>query len=285
MVSINTILLLHPGAMGHAIGAQLTSLAPTVLWCAEGRSTQTRERAASAGLTECASLSEGLARADLVMSVCPPHAAVALAETVAAHGYGGLYLDANAIAPATVRGIATKIEAHGASLIDGGIIGPPPHEPGRTRLYLSGASAGDVAALFEGTHVEAIDVGPAIGGASAVKACYAAWTKGTSALLLAILALARSEQVEGPLREEWARSQSDIVEKRLRGAQAAVPKAWRFEGEMEEIASAFALHDLPDGFHLAAATLYERLAMFKDRPQSDLDAALSVLTEIRGSHA
>jgi 3-hydroxyisobutyrate dehydrogenase-like beta-hydroxyacid dehydrogenase len=249
-----TIGLLHPGEMGAAVGECLAGAGHRVLWAPEGRGAATRERAETAGLTGV-TLAEIIARSDVIVSVCPPHAALAVARLVA--GFGGLYLDANAVSPGTAREVAATVEAGGASYVDGGIVGPPPLAPGNTRLYLSGPRAAEVRALFGGTDVDARVV-PAPGTASAVKMAYASWTKGSAALLLATRTLARAEGVESVLLEEWGMSQPGL-EKRWDGADgAAAAKGWRWIGEMEEIAAAMAAAGLPEGFHQAAAEVYRR---------------------------
>jgi len=172
-----TIGLLHPGEMGAAVGKCLAGAGHRVLWDPAGRSAATRERAEAAGLTGEA-LARIIARSDVIVSVCPPHAALDVARLVA--GFRGLYLDANAVSPGTAREVAAVAEAGGASYVDGGIIGPPPLAPGNTRLYLSGLRAGEVRALFGGTDVDARVVPPP-GTASAVKMAYASWTKGSAA--------------------------------------------------------------------------------------------------------
>jgi 3-hydroxyisobutyrate dehydrogenase-like beta-hydroxyacid dehydrogenase len=247
-----TIGLLHPGEMGAAVGKCLAGAGHQVLWVPEGRGAATRERAEAAGLTGVA-MAEIMTRSDVIVSVCPPHAALDVARAVA--GFGGLYLDANAISPATAGEVAAIVAAGGASYVDGGIIGPPPAAPGLTRLYLSGPRATEVQALFGGTDVDARVVPPP-GTASTVKMAYASWTKGSAALLLAARALARAEGVEQVLLEEWSLSQPGL-EKRWEGAdRAAAAKGWRWVGEMEEIAAAMAAARLPEGFHQAAAEIY-----------------------------
>jgi 3-hydroxyisobutyrate dehydrogenase-like beta-hydroxyacid dehydrogenase len=247
-----TIGLLHPGEMGAAVGKCLAGAGHRVLWDPEGRSAATKERAGAAGLTGEA-LARIIARSDVIVSVCPPHAALDVARLVA--GFGGLYLDANAISPGTAREVAAIAQAGGASYVDGGIVGPPPLAPGHTRLYLSGPRAAEIQALFGGTAVDARIVPPP-GTASAVKMAYASWTKGSAALLLATRALARAEGVEPVLLEEWGLSQPDLG-KRWDGAdRAAAAKGWRWTGEMEEIAAAMAAAGLPEGFHQAAARVY-----------------------------
>ncbi len=258
-----TIALLHPGEMGAALGACLVARGFRVLWVSQGRSAATRKRAEAAGLEECETLDRALAAADVVFSVCPPHGALDLARAVAEKNFGGVYVDANAIAPASAREIGRAIEAAGASFVDGGIIGPPPNAPGRTRLYLCGGAREKIAALFASTHVQAIALEGETGAASALKMAYAAWTKGTAALVAAIRALAQSEGVDANLVEEWKLSQPQPL-RESDAVPGKVRKAWRWVAEMEEIAASFEAAGLPGGFHLAAAEIYDRLAAFKD---------------------
>ncbi|HXP54309.1 MAG TPA: DUF1932 domain-containing protein [Streptosporangiaceae bacterium] len=253
-----TIGVLHPGEMGAAIGRGLVEQGHTVLWVAAGRSPATAARARAAGLADAGSLAGLLGRAEVVLSVCPPQAAPAVAEEVAKGGFGGLFVDANAIAPRTVRAVAATVTKAGATFVDGGIIGTPP-QPGDgpgPRLYLAGEGAPQVAALFAGTPVGTELVDGGVGAASAVKMAYAAWTKGTSALLLTARALARAERVEGTLLAEWGVSQPGLSRRVEQAANAAASKGWRWDPEMTEIATAMADAGLPDGFHTAAAEVY-----------------------------
>jgi 3-hydroxyisobutyrate dehydrogenase-like beta-hydroxyacid dehydrogenase len=254
-----TVGLLHPGEMGAAAGAALRARGETVLWVSGERSAATAERARSAGLEDAGGIEEFCRRSEVVISLCPPHAAVEVAGSV--RGFTGIYVDANAVSPATARTIAKLVDR----CVDGGIIGPPPAERGTTRLYLSGHEAKVVADLFAGTTLEARIVSADIGAASAVKMTFAAWTKGSSAMLLAIRALARAQGVEDTLVEEWRMSLPQLGEESNRAARAALRKGWRWIGEMEEIAETFAASDLPDGFHQAAAEIYRRV------PHEDVD--------------
>jgi 3-hydroxyisobutyrate dehydrogenase-like beta-hydroxyacid dehydrogenase len=262
-MAMKTVALFHPGEMGSAIGACLGGLGLRVVWASAGRSAATHSRAKAAGLEDLGALERALGVADIVLSVCPPHGALALAREVAGHGFSGVYIDANAVSPLTVRTIGRVVEAAEATFVDGGIIGPPPIPGVSSRIYLSGGRARDVAAVFAGSNLEAIPLEGAAGAASALKACYAAWTKGATALLAAIRALATHEGVEAALLEEWKRSQPELP-KRSEVVTAQARKAWRWIGEMEEIAASFEAAGLPGGFHLAAADLYRRLEGFKD---------------------
>jgi 3-hydroxyisobutyrate dehydrogenase-like beta-hydroxyacid dehydrogenase len=259
-----TIGLLHPGDMGAVVGACARAAGHRVLWAAAGRSAETRARAAAAGLEDAGTVAEVLAASDVVLSICPPHAALDLAREVAARRFTGLFVDGNAVAPATAREIGTIVERGGATFVDGGLIGPPPRAAGSTRLYLSGREAKRAVALFEGSALEAIAVNDVPGAASALKMVYAAVTKGTSALLMAVRALAAREGVDDALLAEWHRSQPDLPRKSEAAARDNARKAWRFVGEMDEIAATFEAAGLPGGFHQACGEIYRRLAAFKD---------------------
>jgi 3-hydroxyisobutyrate dehydrogenase-like beta-hydroxyacid dehydrogenase len=260
---MRTVGLLHPGEMGASLGAALRRAGVEVLWASAGRGPASRRRAHVADLTDVGTLPELVARSDLVLSVCPPHAAAQVADTVAALGFGGIYLDANAVAPTTARALGAVLEQAGGRFVDGDLIGGPVRPGGTTRLYLSGPAATEVAALFAPTDLEAVALAGDIAAASALKMCYAAWTKGTSALLLAIRAAADAHGVEAALLAEWARTQPGLAAHSETAAGTA-RKAWRFAGEMDQIAACLAEAGLPDGFARAAAELYRRLTPFKD---------------------
>ena len=257
-MAATTVGLLHPGEMGAALGAVLRDQSNRVVWASAGRSTDTRKRAEEAGLEEAGSVEEFVRRSEVILSVCPPHAALEVAGSVT--GFEGVFVDANAVAPATVRELAAVVEAGGADCVDGGIVGSPPRRAGTTRLYLSGPEAESVAGLFAGSVVDARVVSGEVGTASALKMTYAAWTKGTAALLIAIGELARAEGVEPALVEEWRLSLPELPERAERAARSAQAKGWRWVGEMEEIASTFAAAGLPDGFHRAAAEVFRTLS-------------------------
>ena len=236
--------------MGAAVGEDLLSAGHHVVWASAGRSAETRERAELAGLEDVGTVEEVVRRSQLILSICPPHAALDVARSVA--GFDGIYVDANAVSPSTAREI-------GGRFVDGGIIGPPPLDPGTTRLYLSGKEAERVASLFQRTALEPRVISDEPGAASALKMVYAAWTKGTAAMLIAIRALARAENVEELLLDEWRLSLPELIERSGSAARSADRKGWRWVAEMEEIAATFAAAGLPDGFHQAAADVFRRV--------------------------
>ena len=261
--------------MGASVGAALRAQGMQVLWLSPGRSPATRARAEAAGLTATTSLTALLQASALVFSICPPEAAQQVAEEVASCQFRGVFVDANAVSPRSVLGSAALIEAQGGEFVDGGIIGSPAQVDGDTRLYLSGARGPTVAALFRGSNrLTATVLDAPVGAASALKMCFAAWTKGSTALLLAVRAAAVSLDVEGPLLEQWESSHPELAE-RFAGIVKSTPrKAWRFVAEMEQIAQSFEAAEVTGDFHWAAADVYSRLAGFRDQTPSPTMAEL-----------
>jgi 3-hydroxyisobutyrate dehydrogenase-like beta-hydroxyacid dehydrogenase len=266
--------------MGSSIGAALVEAGLDVRWASDNRSHATRTRAVDDGLTDVGSLPALVEGCEVIVSVCPPGEALTVARAIAELGFAGTYLDANAVAPDTARSIAEAMNTAGARCLDGGIIGPPARHPGLTVLYLSGdrMSCDAVAALFSGSPVETHDVGREIGAASAVKMTFAAWTKGTSALLLAIRAVAEAEGVVDGLDHAWAKLTPELASRFPATARGTAPKAWRFVDEMHEIASTFESAGLPPGFHEAAAAVYGSLADLRDQREVDVDDVMRRLT-------
>ena len=261
---MKTLGLLHPGAMGEALGRSFRSAGVRVVWAGEGRSHATAARATASGFEDVGTPA-AMRECDVLVSICPPEFALDVAEMVAAVGFAGVYLDANAVAPSTAASIDTVVRRAGATYVDGGVIGGPDSP----RVFLSGTGAGELAALFGApASVDVLD-GPAY-AASALKMVYAGWTKGTTALLFALVATATALGVGDALAEEWARSQPALGP-RLERAGPSAAKAWRWSGEMREIGVTLASAGLPADFHEAAAEVYERLAALKDDADASID--------------
>lgn len=270
--------ILHPGEMGISIAASAINNGHQVYWISAGRSNKTQSRAEKYDLVKTNTLVLLCQTCETILSICPPHAAEKVAKSVIESGFKGLYLDANAISPQRAIKIGQMMEAHGIRFVDGGIIGGPAWTPKETWLYLAGAHANEVAACFSNGPLETKIVGNEIGKASALKMCYAAYTKGTTALLSAILAAAESLHVREELYQQWDMDEQGFSEQVNRRVRRVAAKAWRFEGEMKEIASTFREAILPDGFHLAAAEIYHRMANFKDANESPtLEVVLKTL--------
>ncbi len=269
-----TLGLLHPGAMGVTVGAAAQASGALVLWAEDGRSAATQARARDAGLEPVATLASLVEASDVIVSVCPPHGAEEVAQSVLAAGFKGLYCDANAIRPERARRIAAAVSRAGGRFVDGGIIGAPPRARGETRFYLSGADADELAALFQGSLHEPVVVGPEVGAASALKMCFAAYSKGRIALALAVRALARASGVDEALRAEWTLSRPGQAEQTEDDGPRVSAKAWRWVGEMEEIAATFERAGLPPGFHEAAGEIYEAMAELRQAPRPSFDQVM-----------
>jgi len=272
--------ILHPGAMGISIAASAQNSGHQVYWASEGRGSATQERAAKFGLRDVRTLAALCAECPILISVCPPHAAEDVARSVRETGFNGLYVDANAISPERTIRIGQAMADAGISFVDGGIIGEPAWKPGSTWLYLAGLRAAEIAGCFSAGPLETNVLGPTIGKASALKMCFAAYTKGSVALLCAILGTAENLGVREALFQQWRRDDADFpdsVSKRIRNVTG---KAWRFVGEMEEISSTFRDAGLPGEFHAAAAAIYRRLVQFKDASAApSLEDVLSALLQ------
>ena len=256
--------ILHPGEMGISIAASAINNGHQVFWMSQSRSDKTRARAENHNLIEIDSLFRFCQICEMIISVCPPHSAEEVATSVLEAGFQGLYLDANAISPQRAVKIGHMLNVNNIRFVDGGIIGGPAWRPKETWLYLSGKHSDEIAGCFVNGPLEIKIMGNEIGKASALKMCYAAYSKGTTALLAAILAAAESLAVGNELNELWDMDNAGFSEQANRRATRVTAKAWRFEGELLEIASTFENVGLPSGFHEAAAEIYRRMAGFKD---------------------
>lgn len=288
-MTIRTVGLLSPGDMGHSIGAVLHDHGLRVITCFDGRSERSRSLAAEAGIEDGGSLDDVVQTADLFLSVLVPAAAREVAERVAASlratGSSLLYVDCNAVSPATVRAVAETIVAAGGEVADVGIVGPPPRRPG-TRFYASGPGAGRLAQLRDvGLDVRVIDGD--IGQASGLKMCYGALTKGLTALATELLVAAKLMGLEDVLREEQRESMTEVLGWVARSTPTMPPKAYRWVGEMEEIAATFADLGMTPSILAGAADMYRFVAetpIGKETPETrdpdrDLDGVIAALAD------
>jgi 3-hydroxyisobutyrate dehydrogenase-like beta-hydroxyacid dehydrogenase len=270
--------ILYPGEMGVSIAASAINNRHQVYWLSQGRSNKTRARAEKYNLIEIDSPIEFCQICELVISICPPHASEEVARSVIESGFKGLYLDANAISPERAIKLEKMLEAKAIQFVDGGVIGGPAWRPKETWLYLSGPYAEQIAACFANGPLETKIIGKETGKASAFKMCYAAYSKGTTALLAAVLAASESLGVCEELYQQWDMDDKGFSEQVNRRVVHVTAKAWRFEEEMKEIASTFQRAGVPDGFHQSAAEIYRRMANFKDsREFPPLDDILRAL--------
>jgi 3-hydroxyisobutyrate dehydrogenase-like beta-hydroxyacid dehydrogenase len=259
-----TVAVMSPGDMGHAVAAVLREGGLRVITRLDGRSERTRTLGARAGLEEVADDATLVREADILLAILVPAQAMALAERISgavrASAADLLYVECNAIAPQTTRQIGEVLEAAGARFVDAGIIGPPP-KPGAasTRFYASGKDAASFARLCDfGLDVRVVGDQP--GQASAIKMCYAALTKGTTALMTELAIAAERLGVGAALRGELAQSQGAMLERMGRAVPDMVPKAHRWVGEMQEIARTFAACGLTPLTFEGAAEIYAAVA-------------------------
>ena len=270
---------LHPGEMGISLAASAINSGHEACWSRAGRSAATQARAQQQGLTALDSLHALCDACSVLISVCPPHAALQQAQAVIDCGFKGIYTDVNAISPSRVRQMGAMMRQAGIPFVDGGVIGPPAWQADTTWLYLAGERADEVATGFQSGPLETEILSGEIGRASALKMCFAAKTKGTTALLAAVLGAAEQMGVRQALETQWDRynpGESEQTHTRLR---TVARKAWRFTGEMQEIASTFEAAGLPPDFHHGAGAVYARQARFKDDTNPPLEDILQALLE------
>ncbi|MFE4577422.1 DUF1932 domain-containing protein [Streptomyces chartreusis] len=272
-----TVGILHPGSMGAAVAACATTNAADVLWCETGRSTASVERAAQAGLTPVATMTELLDRSDIVISLCPPAAAEDLARDVAGHRFVGVYVEANAINPERATRIAALLEP-AATVVDGGVVGSPPVGGKTPTLYLSGprpATEG-LEALFGGTVVRTVVLGREVGKASALKLAYASFQKTSRVLVALAVGMAREHGVDQELIEVASRRTDSYLSEPQYVAKTAA-RAWRWGPELEEAADTLAAAGLPPEMLRAAASTLARWHDAKDDSSLTLTDALDRL--------
>ena len=281
-MAVQTVGILSPGEMGAGVGAALRASGLTVFTCLAGRSPASHERARAAGIEDVPDLAALAARCDLILSILvPAHArevAAAVGDAARASGATTVLADCNAIAPQTVKAIATDLDGSGVTLVDGGIVGGPPRNGQGPRVYASGTAA-HVLSELDGRGIDVVDVGPVIGKASAVKMCYAAMTKGTTALRTALLVAARRLDVYDELIAEMEHSQAAALGAATQGMRRLPNVAYRWIGEMEEIASTFAHVGVTPDFHTGAAQVFREVdaAFASDADLSDLADAVDRL--------
>lgn len=280
-----TIGLLHPGAMGSTLGQSLVAGGHRVVWAGDGRSDASKQRAVNSKLEDVQSLNALVQNSDIIFSVCPPHSALDVANSVAEKNFTGIYVDCNAVSTETTQTTRQVLEDSGAHFVDGGIIGPPARKAGSTRLYLSGTKASAIVPLLAQGLLPGISISDKPGDASVLKMAYASYTKGHSALLLLARALASSAGIEQHLLAEWSLSQPDLEHRCNNEGAVAASKAWRFNGEMREIASTMQSASLPPQIHEGAAAVYDRLENFKydaDQANADLPSIDSIIASMIG---
>jgi 3-hydroxyisobutyrate dehydrogenase-like beta-hydroxyacid dehydrogenase len=275
-MQIKNVGVVSPGDMGQAIAKRIKESGLAVHTALDGRSERTRTLAKEAGLNDCGSMEKLVAACDLVISVINPGEAMNVARDVAAAmkktGRKIAFADLNAVSPQTARDLDQTIRNAGGMYIDGGIIGPPPRgEKDKPRIYVSGPDA-YLLEQIKHPNLQVRVMSERVGDASGVKMCYAAMTKGTTALAVELLVAARKLGVEQTLEKELRDSQSDAFDRHMKQIPGMPPKAYRWVPEMQEIAKTFGELGMTRNMFLGASDIYEMVAATSLGKESPEDA-------------
>tara|TARA_B100000749_G_C18443200_1_gene473103 strand:- start:1049 stop:1948 length:900 start_codon:yes stop_codon:yes gene_type:complete len=283
---VKTVAILSPGDMGHAVGKVLGKSGLDVITCLAGRSQRTFDLAEAGNFRIVGSMEKLVKEADLILSILVPDKAKSLAEEVAdtlrLTGENTYFADCNAVSPDSAKEIATIINESGGRYIDGGIIGSAPTKGDTTRFYVSGPDAHVVTEL-NGRGIIVKAIGDKVGQASGIKMCYAALTKGTNTLQVALLTAAQKMGLIEALREEFSYSQQSHLSAMERGIPRLPANSHRWIGEMEEISATFEALGVTPYFHMGAAEMYKLLnstPFAKETPET-IDSDRTVWETIR----
>lgn len=283
-MALKTIGILSPGDMGHSVGHVLRIHGLRVITCLQGRSERTRALANRSQIEDVATYEGLVNEADMILSILVPaqahQAAETVAQAIAETRAEVVYADCNAIAPQTTCLIGQMITEAGAGFVDASIIGSPPRGDGKTYFYASGPHV----SAFKQLHQFGLDVvvvGERIGQASAMKMCYAALTKGLTALCTELLTAAETLGISEALRQQFQQSQARLYELMVQRVPGMPMKSRRWIGEMEEIAKTFEHVGLTPKILTGAADLYRFVAAtdLADRTPEDTDPVPS-LTQV-----
>jgi len=293
---VNTVAIMSPGDMGHAVGQVLSESGLDVITCTDGRSQRTKNLAEMAGLRQVATLEDMVIQADLVLSIMVPSKAMSFAREIAPHFESSktptYFADCNAISPQSALAMAEVVDQAGGKFIDGGIIGTAPTKGDTPRFYVSGPDASLVMEL-DGRGIIVKAIGNKVGQASGIKMCYAALTKGTNTLHVALLTAASRMGLTDDLRKEFEFSQKSHLAAMEKGISRLPANAHRWIGEMEEIAATFENLGVTPNFHKGAAEIYKMLnstpfakespeTIDKDRTTWDTIEAVSKIADSDG---
>ena len=293
---VDTVAIMSPGDMGHAVGQVLSESGIDVITCTDGRSQRTKNLAEMAGLRQVATLEDMVIQADLVLSIMVPSKAMSFVREISPHFESSktptYFADCNAVSPQSALAMAEVINQAGGKFIDGGIIGTAPTKGDTPRFYVSGPDASVVMEL-DGRGIIVKAIGNKVGQASGIKMCYAALTKGTNTLHVALLTAASRMGLTDDLRKEFEFSQKSHLAAMEKGISRLPANAHRWIGEMEEIAATFENLGVTPNFHKGAAEIYKMLnstpfakespeTIDKDRTTWDTIEAVSKIADSDG---
>ena len=295
-MAIETVAILSPGDMGHAVGRLLREHELRVETCLAGRSARTRMLAEQAGIIDVPNLERLVENADVVLSITVSESAPVVAKEVAtaikSTGSDALFADCNALAPQTVRGIEAVVTGAGGRFVDASIIGGPPRNGSSPRFYASG----DEAVQLEELRNFGLDVrriGTETGQASGLKMCYAAMTKGTSALYAQLLMAAELMGLSADLKDEFQNGQSAVYRRMEAGLPGVPARARRWVSEMQEIEATFGNLGLSPFLFRGVADTYNFIGgtpLGNETPESrdkdrDLEETIRLLAQQMGQQS
>ncbi len=261
-MTVETVGIMSPGDMGSGVGGALKQNGIKVLTALDGRSEDTRQRAADQGIEDVGSLDELIKASDLILSILVPSEALLfsqdVAESIVRTNADVAVADCNAVSPATSIKIDEIITAAGGKFIDAGIIGGSPRTGAMPRIYASGEHA-PILGELDGKGIKVPVMEGPVGRASGLKMCYAAITKGTAALHASTLMTAKSLGLYEDLIQEMQGSQTSTLAA-MDGVKSISARAFRWIGEMEEIAATFEDAGATPKIHLGAAETFQQIA-------------------------
>jgi len=293
-LSIESVAILSPGDMGHAIGQLLREKELKVFTCLAGRSDRTRELSEKAGIIDVPNLNVLVEQSDVVMSITVSEAVPGLcheiADAVKATGTDLLFAECNAIAPSLSAEMQKVLNEGGARYVDASIIGGPPRNGNSPRLYVSGDNATEFEQLKD-FGLDVRNLGTQLGRASGIKMCYAAMTKGTTALHTELLIAAEKMGLREELMAEFAGGQQAVIT-RMEGWIPTMPaKSRRWVSEMEEIEATFRELGLTPDIFKGVADMYRMIGatpLGDENPETrnttrDLAETIRIIAESSGN--
>ena len=289
-MELDTVAILSPGDMGHAVGALLRERGLRVLTRLEGRSRRTKTLSEKAGIVDVPTLEKLVEDSQVLLSITVSEAVPALCTQIASAveetGTDLLFAECNAIAPQVSQEMELVITASGARYVDASIVGGPPRNGSSPRFYVSGGHAGDLTQLRD-FGLDVRPVGPDIGQASGIKMCYAAMTKGSSALYAQLLLAAELMGLSSDVKEEFRNSQAAVMQRMERGLPGLPARSRRWVSEMQEIEATFAHLGLTHHLFRGVADMYRLIGgtpLGEETPESrdrnrTLDETMELLAE------
>jgi 3-hydroxyisobutyrate dehydrogenase-like beta-hydroxyacid dehydrogenase len=260
--------------MGHAVGQLLREHELKVVTCLTGRSQRTKDLAELAGIADVPNLNDMVAQSQIILSISVsemvPSICQLVADAIKATNADVLFAECNAVAPQLARQMEPIITEAGGRFIDASIVGSPPRNGNSPRFYASG----DNTAEFEGLADFGLDVrtaGSEVGQASGIKMCYAAMTKGSSALYSELLMAAEMMGLSDFVKAEFQSSQPAVLQRMERGLPSVPAKARRWVSEMEEIKATFEHLGLTPHLFQGVADMYRMIgstSMGDETPES-----------------